>query len=95
VKLLTIVLITLIILMAALLSVLNAEPVYLNDYEKAAFLLFLLLVLALIMGSIRGLFSFFSIIFRVKRENPRMKKDIKLSIEEISNLRRLPLRDIN
>lgn len=95
-KLLTLVLITLIILMAVLLSVLNAEPVYLNYYYgKSAFPLFLLLELAFIMASMLGVLSCLSIIFRVKRENARMIKDIKLNIEEISNLRRLPLRDID
>lgn len=95
-KLLTIVLITLIILMAVFFSVLNAEPVYLNDnYGKAALPLFRLLALAFVMGSILGLPSCLSIIFGIQRENASMKKEIRLSVEEITKLWRLPLRDIN
>lgn len=70
VKLLTIVLITLIILMAVLLSALNAEPVYLNNYfGKSAFPLLLLLVMALIRGLMLSVLSCLSMIFSVKRDN--------------------------
>ena len=95
-KLLTIVLITTAIIGSILFSVLNTDPVYLNYYYgKSAFPLFLLLAVAFIIGSVLGVLSCLSIVIRMKRENARMKKEIKLSTEEISNLRRLPLRDID
>lgn len=95
-KLLTIVILTLVTLTAILFAVLNTESVNLNYYYgKSELPLSLLIVISLSIGALLGVLTCFSIIVRVKRENSSMKKDIKLIEEEVSNLRRLPLRDIN
>lgn len=95
-KLLTIVILTLVILVAIFFAVLNTESVNLDYYfGKSELPLSLLIVISLSIGALLGILTCLSIIIRIKRENTRMKKDIKLIEEEVSNLRRLPLRDIN
>jgi len=82
--------------MIILFSVLNAEPVYLNYYfGQTSFPLSILLALSFIIGSLTGVIACFGLILKLKRENTKMKKDLRLSVEEITNLRRLPLRDID
>jgi putative membrane protein len=96
VKLLGIVIITLIALVVAVFTVLNAEPVELNFYyAKTAYPLSVVIVVVLIVGAVLGVMACLRVIVRLKRENARIKKQIELTEQEVANLRRLPLRDID
>ena len=96
VKLLGIVIITLIALLVVLFTVLNAEPVVLNFYyTKTTYPLSLVIVVVLIVGAVMGVMASVREIIRLKRDNARLKKEIALTEQEVANLRRLPLRDID
>jgi putative membrane protein len=96
VKLLGIATIILLALLLALFAVFNTAPVELNFYDtKTTYPLFLVIVVVIIQGAvIRGMDSLREIV-RFEGDNARLKKEIMLTEQEVANLRRLPLRDID
>ena len=91
----TIIIVTMVIF-AALFTVLNATPVLIDYYAgKSTMPLSLLLVIALFAGAVLGVLASIGIMLRLKTENVKLKKELKLAENEVMNLRRLPLRDID
>jgi lipopolysaccharide assembly protein A len=75
-------------------GLLNAEPVRINYYFGARELpLSLILVITLLAGAVCGVLAAFGMIFRKSREIARLRKEIKVTGKELSNLRSLPYQD--
>ena len=95
-KKLIIVILSIITLLIVIFASLNTGAVTLDYYFGQTDLsLAALLVISLCSGALLGVFASFSTIIRFKNANTGMKKDIQLLEEEVYNLRRLPLRDVN
>lgn len=76
-------------------AVLNAEPVKLDYYFGSQYVpLSLTLVLALIIGAIFGALASAGLVLRVKRENARLQKAIKVAEKEVVNLRTMPIKEV-
>lgn len=83
-------------LLAVIFAGLNTGAVTLDYYfGQTELSLAVLVVISLCSGALLGVFASFSTIIRFKNANKGMKKDIQLLEEEVYNLRRLPLRDVN
>ena len=75
-------------------SLLNATPVELNYYFGNVELpLAFALVLTLALGALLGLLGMLSVVFKLKRETMKLKKIIRASERELSQLRALPVKD--
>lgn len=75
-------------------SLLNSVPVTVNYYFGSVELpLVLALMATLTMGVLLGVLGMLTIIFKLKRESMRLKKVIKASERELSQLRALPVKD--
>jgi putative membrane protein len=75
-------------------ALLNAEPVALDYYLGTASLpLSLALTLSLVLGAILGLLAASGILIRQRREIARLKRRLGQMEKELSELRKLPLRD--
>lgn len=88
-------LLLLVILMIALIFYMkNSQPVELNYYVGVIeWPLSLIFLVTLSFGAILGVLSSLPIIFKLKRENMKLKSQVKQSEKEITNLRVLPLKD--
>lgn len=85
----------LILVIGLTFAVLNAEPVKLDYYFGSQYVpLSLTLVLALILGAIFGALASAGLVLRVKRENARLQKAIKVAEKEVVNLRTMPIKEI-
>ncbi|MBK8163328.1 MAG: DUF1049 domain-containing protein [Gammaproteobacteria bacterium] len=75
-------------------GLLNADSVRIDYYIGARELpLSLVLVLALLAGAVCGVLAALGMIFRKNREIARLRKEIKITGKELSNLRALPYQD--
>lgn len=75
-------------------GLLNAAAVRIDYYFGARELpLSLILVITLLAGAICGVLAAGSLIFRKNREIARLRKELKLTGKELSNLRSLPQQD--
>lgn len=75
-------------------GLLNAESVRIDYYFGARELpLSLILVITLLVGAVCGVLAAFGLIFRKSREIARLRKEIKITGKELSNLRSLPYQD--
>lgn len=86
----------LILVIGLTFAVLNATPVTLNYYfgsREAP--LSLVLVLALIAGAILGVLASSGLMLRLKRENSRLQRAIKVAEKEVVNLRTMPVKDVH
>lgn len=93
-RILALIVLLLVVALGLTFSVMNAEPVNLNYYfGSAAIPLALLLVGAVVLGAVLGVLASLGAIFRLKRDNARLRRDVRLAEKEVSNLRSLPLRD--
>jgi len=93
-RILALIVLLLVVALGLTFSVMNAEPVNLNYYfGSAAIPLALLLVSAVVLGAVLGVLASLGAIFRLKRDNARLRRDVRLAEKEVSNLRSLPLRD--
>ena len=73
----------------------NADEVVLHYYfGKVSVPLSLLLALTLGLGVLLGILTSAAAIYRVRRENARLQRQMKLREEELMNLRSIPLKDI-
>ena len=74
-------------------AVLNADPVTLNYYLGTAETpLSLALVGALGLGALLGVTASTSVILKMKRENSKLRREIKNTDKEIMNLRNIPIK---
>lgn len=93
-KLVYIFLTLLIIIFGILFAVLNAEDVHLNYYLGSVELpLSLLLVLAMILGAVLGIFASLNLIIGSRRNASKLKRSAAVAEKEILNLRNIPIKD--
>ena len=72
----------------------NAETVILNYYWGSFQMPFsLALVLALLCGAIMGMLVSLAVIIRLRHQLGKLRKEARISEQEIANLRALPLKD--
>lgn len=75
-------------------SILNADPVDLELYfvTLSAVPLSLILVVTLAIGAVLGLIASLSVVLRLKRENGRLRREVKMKEKEVMNLRNIPIK---
>lgn len=78
-------------------SVLNAGPVDLKLYfvTLSQVPLSLILVVTLALGAVLGLLAGLSLVMRLKRENSRLRREIRMKEKEVTNLRSIPIKDVH
>lgn len=75
-------------------GLLNAEPVPINYYFGSRELpLSLILVITLLAGAVCGALAGLGLVFRMRREIARLRRELRASEKELANLRALPLKD--
>ena len=83
-----------VILFGITFAVLNAEDVQLNYYLGSVELpLSLVLVLAMILGAILGIFASHGFIIGSRRNASKLKRSVEVAEKEIVNLRNIPIKD--
>ena len=83
-----------VIIFGVAFSVLNAESIQLNYYLGSIELpLSLVLVLAMILGAILGIFASLSLIIGSRRSATKLKRSVEVAEKEIVNLRNIPIKD--
>jgi putative membrane protein len=93
-RILSLVFFLIVLVCGLFLGLLNAQPVRVDYYFGARELpLSLVLVAAVLLGAVCGVLAALGSIFRKSREIARLRKEIKLTGKELSNLRSLPYQD--
>jgi putative membrane protein len=93
-KIIGIIFFVLLLVLGLSFSLLNATPVELNYYFGSIELpLAFALVLTLAIGALLGLLGMLSMVFKLQRETVRLKKVIRASERELSQLRAIPVKD--
>lgn len=83
-----------VIILGIAFSVLNAESIQLNYYLGSVDLpLSLVLVIAMIVGALLGIFASMSLIIGSRRSANKLKRSIEVAEKEIVNLRNIPIKD--
>ena len=83
-----------VIILGVVFAVLNAENVQLNYYLGSFELpLSLVLVLAMIIGAVLGIFASLSFIIGSRRNTSKLKRSVEVAEKEIVNLRNIPIKD--
>ncbi|MDA1107227.1 MAG: LapA family protein [Proteobacteria bacterium] len=93
-RIIRLVLLMLIAVVGLVFAVLNAGQVDLSYYLgvwRAP--LSLILVLAFALGALFGVIACLGMLFKAKQEGRRLHKTLKLSEQEVTNLRNIPVRD--
>ena len=84
----------LVIIVGVAFSVLNAESIQLNYYLGSIELpLSLVLVLAMIIGALLGIFASLGLIIGSRRSATKLKRTVEVAEKEIINLRNIPIKD--
>lgn len=93
-NIITIIFFIILIILGLTFSLLNSTPVELNYYFSSIQLpLAFALVTALVIGVLFGALAVLSMVVKLKRETMRLKKTIRASERELSQLRALPIKD--
>lgn len=75
-------------------GLLNAEPVEVNYYFGTREMpLSLILVMMLVAGALLGALAGLGLVLREKREIHRLRREIRVTEKELTNLRSLPLKE--
>lgn len=83
-----------VVLIGLSFAVLNADPVTLNYYFGSSKMpLSLVAVVALVTGAVLGVIACLGLILRLKKQNARLRKNIRVAEKEISNLRNIPIKE--
>ncbi len=83
-----------IILFGVTFAVLNADNVQLNYYMGSIELpLSLVVVLAMILGALLGIFASLGFVIGSRRQASKLKKSVEVAEKEIINLRNIPIKD--
>ena len=83
-----------VIIFGVAFAVLNAESVQLNYYLGSIHLpLSLVLVMAMIVGALLGIFASLSLIIGSRRNATKLKHTVEVAEKEIVNLRNIPIKD--
>jgi putative membrane protein len=81
-------------ILGAGLATLNASVVRFDYYFGTIQLpLSLILVVALAVGALLGVLSSLTVALEVRRENTRLRRKARVTEQEVTNLRTLPLQD--
>ncbi|MCI0400155.1 MAG: LapA family protein [Gammaproteobacteria bacterium] len=73
----------------------NDQLVNLNYYMGSIHLPVSLLVMSsLLVGALLGIFASLAFIAKLKRENAKLARLIRLTEEEVNNLRAIPIKDV-
>ena len=84
----------LVIIFGVAFSVLNAENIQLNYYLGSIELpLSLILVIAMIIGALLGIFASLGLIVGSRRSATKLKRSVEVAEKEIVNLRNIPIKD--
>lgn len=84
----------LVIILGVAFSVLNAENIQLNYYLGSIELpLSLVLVVAMIIGALLGIFASLGLIIGSRRSTTKLKRSVAVAEKEIVNLRNIPIKD--
>ena len=83
-----------VIIFGVTFAVLNAESVQLNYYLGSIELpLSLVLIVAMIIGALLGIFASLSLIIGSRRSATKLKRSVEVAETEIVNLRNIPIKD--
>ncbi|WP_126455424.1 LapA family protein [Sulfuriflexus mobilis] len=86
--------ILLVLLLVLFFTILNGEPVTVNYYfGEVRAPLALTIILALVGGAILGLISSVVIIMSTRHEVSKLRRQIKHTEQELTNLRTMPIKD--
>ena len=84
----------LVVIFGIVFAVLNADGVQLNYYLGSIELpLSLVIVFAIIVGALLGIFASLSFIIGSKRNSAKLKRSVEVAEKEIVNLRNIPIKD--
>ena len=84
------------VICSVMFGMLNSQPININYYFgelQAPFSL--VLAIALLVGVIIGALPGINVIVKTKRENKKLIRKIRLTEEEVINLRKIPIKDNN
>ena len=83
-------------IIAASFAWMNVNEVKLTYYFGSVELpLAFLVVVTFALGALFGVVAVMGMVFKLKRENTKLKKSNRSSEQELSNLRSLPLKDVS
>lgn len=81
-------------LLGAGFASINPEPVVVNFYlYDLTVPLGLLVLVAVGVGAVLGVFSSLLLMARARRDNQRLRRQARLASEEVNNLRTIPVKD--
>lgn len=93
-RLLSFVLVLILAVLGLAFAVINAKPVELNYFLATREVpLAMTLVLTLVFGAVIGLLFSLGMVLRLKRETLRLRRQVRLAEQEITNLRNIPIKD--
>lgn len=93
-RLLSFVLVLILAILGLAFAVINAKPVELNYFLATREVpLAMTLVLTLVFGAVIGLLFSLGMVLRLKRETLRLRRQVRLAEQEITNLRNIPIKD--
>ncbi|GMR08977.1 MAG: LapA family protein [Gammaproteobacteria bacterium] len=93
-RLISFVVLLVVFIFAVAFATLNVDDIQLNYYFGAlAMPLSLSLAIATAFGVIIGVIATMGIVIRMRRKLVKLRKTIKLTEKELTNLRKLPIRD--
>lgn len=93
-RIITIILFLLVLILGAGFSAINLTPVDINYYLGVLSLpLSVVIIVAIIMGTVLGALVLSTSIMRLKYENHRLRKKLTICEQEINSLRILPITD--
>lgn len=83
-----------VVILGVVFSVLNADTVQLHYYLGSIELpLSLVLILAMIVGALLGIFSSLGFIIGSRRSASKLKRSVEVAEKEIVNLRNIPIKN--
>jgi len=95
-RIMTIILFVIVLMVSVGFSAINLAPVDINYYLGTLSLpLSMIIIVAIILGTLLGALALSTTILRLKYENRRLRKKLTLSEQEINSLRILPITDAN
>jgi lipopolysaccharide assembly protein A len=93
-RLVSFVLLLILVILGLAFAAINAKPVELNYFLATREVpLAMTLVLTLVFGALIGLLFSLGMVIRFKRETLRLRRQIRIVEQEVTNLRNIPIKD--
>ena len=93
-RIVNLIVVLLLVIIGVVFAALNAGHVQLNYYFSSLDIpLSLIMVLSMIVGAILGILACSKTILKARRESSRLRKSVAVAEKEISNLRKIPIKD--